>query len=105
MSKDCYQSQSGHGSDYLYTLPIVQRTSVKYKSKVSEPCLGRFDKHAGAFTRYVHAPNDSQSFGGMAVNSLIEDRDGLLWLATRESGLFSFDPRLDSDWESVIRNR
>ncbi len=31
----------GQGSDYLYTLPFVQYASVKYKSKVSEPCHQR----------------------------------------------------------------
>ncbi len=50
----------------------------------TEGGLNRLDRKSGGFTRYVP---------GLAVNSIDEDRDGLIWLATRGNGLMSLDPR------------
>ncbi len=49
----------------------------------TEGGLNKLDKRSGAFSRYAQT---------LAVNSIEEDRDGLLWLATRGNGLLCLDP-------------
>jgi len=53
--------------------------------------LNRFHVPTGKFTRFVHEPGDSQSFGGRGVFSLYQDRSGSLWVGTFDHGLERFN--------------
>ncbi len=52
--------------------------------------LSRFDGYR--FTTYQHDPHNSNSLSGNHVRALSEDRDGMLWIATANSGVNRFDP-------------
>ncbi len=45
------------------------------------------------FTHYRHDPKNKNSLSSNLVTSLCEDRDGRLWIGTRNGGLNAFDPK------------
>ena len=49
--------------------------------------LSKYDKSTGKFIHFLNNPADPESFNGKAIVSMIEDRDGILWIATRGGGL------------------
>ncbi len=53
--------------------------------------FGYLDLNTNGFTSYQHQPNNSNSLPGNVVNDIVEDAQGMLWLATF-SGLSRFDP-------------
>ncbi|HEX9875392.1 MAG TPA: two-component regulator propeller domain-containing protein [Gammaproteobacteria bacterium] len=54
--------------------------------------LFRMTETADSFERFVHNPHDSMTLSGNEVSSIIEDRDGRLWVGTTE-GLNLVDQR------------
>ena len=53
--------------------------------------LNRLDRETGRFTRYRHDPQDPQSLGSDAVQQILEDSAGRLWVSTFRVGLEQFD--------------
>jgi len=54
--------------------------------------LNRFDGYT--FKVYMHERNNSNSVGGVRVEALFKDRDGMLWLGCEQS-VDRFDPRTE----------
>jgi signal transduction histidine kinase/ligand-binding sensor domain-containing protein len=54
--------------------------------------LNRLNTETGAFTFFLHSPQDAQSLGDNRIWDMLEDRSGHFWLAT-SSGLERFDPQ------------
>ena len=52
--------------------------------------LNRYDGHE--FRVFNHNPQDSTSLPGHWVSTILEDKDGYLWVGTLEDGLGIFDP-------------
>lgn len=48
---------------------------------------------APKFTHYRHDPSNENSLSSNAVSSFCEDRDGILWIGTRNAGLNAFEPK------------
>jgi len=65
----------------------------------TEDGLNRFDGYR--FTVYKHVPSNPNSLSYNELKALYEDRNGILWVGTFESGLNSFDPST----EEVVRYR
>lgn len=61
----------------------------------TEDGLSRYDGQN--FTVYRHAPDDSTTLSGNIVTKLYEDRDGMLWIATRDGGISRYDYRLPAN--------
>lgn len=53
--------------------------------------LNRFNKGTNKFVRYSHDPEKPDSLGHDHVYAVIEDRDGIIWVATHGGGLNRFD--------------
>jgi len=49
--------------------------------------LSKYDKKTGTFIHFLNDPSDPESFNGKEVKSMIEDRDGTLWVTTWGGGL------------------
>ncbi len=56
--------------------------------------LSRFDGYH--FTTYQHDPLNPNSLSGNQVMDIFEDRDGMLWIATQNSGVNRFDPHTET---------
>ncbi len=54
--------------------------------------LDRLDPATGTFTHFRHSLNELGSLSNDTVRSILEDRDGTLWLGTA-SGLDRYDPK------------
>ena len=48
------------------------------------------------FTHYPYSADDEKGLSGNSVVSIIEDPDGILWLATANGGLNLFDPQTET---------
>jgi signal transduction histidine kinase/ligand-binding sensor domain-containing protein/DNA-binding response OmpR family regulator len=53
--------------------------------------LDKYDLKTKKFTRYQHAPGDPYSISDNLIRSLYEDKNGTLWIGTRDGGLNKFD--------------
>ncbi len=51
-----------------------------------------FDPETGAFTRYLHDPDDPTSVSGNGLCPLYEDPGGTIWIAPAGAGLDRFNP-------------
>ena len=60
------------------------------------PGINKFDPATERSTRYLHDPNNSNSFSGDSVASITADRRGYVWIATLDSGLDRFDPATET---------
>ena len=60
------------------------------------PGVNKFDPATERSTRYLHDPNNSNSFSGDSVASITADRRGHVWIATLDSGLDRFDPTTET---------
>ncbi|MEJ2595677.1 MAG: two-component regulator propeller domain-containing protein, partial [bacterium] len=49
--------------------------------------LSRFDKETETFVHFRNDPSDPESFVGKPVRSMMEDREGTIWVATLGGGL------------------
>ncbi|HMB24818.1 MAG: two-component regulator propeller domain-containing protein [Chloroflexota bacterium] len=59
----------------------------------TEDGLNRYDGYT--FKTYKPDPDAAYSLSDRWINSIVEDRDGYLWIATRQGGLNRFDPRTE----------
>lgn len=66
--------------------------------------LSKFNKKEGTFKNYVRNPNDSTSINNQTVNSIYEDRQGLLWIGTYSGGLNSFDKKTEIFTHYTVKN-
>jgi len=55
----------------------------------TEDGLNRYDGYN--FTVYKYDPENPNSFNGIWITSIYEDRSGVIWIGTRNSGLVRFD--------------
>ncbi|WP_297694747.1 two-component regulator propeller domain-containing protein, partial [uncultured Eudoraea sp.] len=53
--------------------------------------LNKFDRSKGAFTRYLHDPNNTNSLAGNKVRAIFEDSRGNFWIGTDKDGLHTLD--------------
>ncbi|MDM8567470.1 two-component regulator propeller domain-containing protein [Candidatus Halobeggiatoa sp. HSG11] len=94
----------GKGSYYGHS--IEDREGMIWIA-VAEDGLDRFDRETGIFTHYRHDPNDSDSLPESYGQSVIEDKDGNLWVTTSNK-IVLFDKKtgkvkqtyLASNWPS-----
>lgn len=76
--------------------------------------LNRFNKDTETFTHFINDSSDPESFVGKEVMSMMEDKDGIIWLATRGGGLLEITDKEngkfrqyvydDKDSNSIIHN-
>ena len=57
--------------------------------------LIRFDRENGTFTSYPHDPSNPKSLHHSFVTSILEDREGILWVGTW-NGLHKFDQKTET---------
>jgi GAF domain-containing protein/ligand-binding sensor domain-containing protein len=84
-----YRSQDGEpGDPYTLRSPFV--TNI-YEDRAGRFWIGttfgglnELDRETGRFTAYPYSPTGSNSFSGNSVRSLLEDREGKLWVASAE---------------------
>ncbi len=55
--------------------------------------LSRFDAAKNTFTNYQHDPDDPHSLSDNDIFCVFEDRDGFIWVATKNHGVNRFDPQ------------
>jgi len=80
----------------------------------SEFVLSKFDKGTNTFIHFANDPSNPESFVGKEVKSMIEDREGTIWVATWGGGLLKIiDKEIgnfiqfvhdDNDQSSIIHN-
>ncbi len=49
--------------------------------------LSKFNKETETFVHYQNDPSDPESFVGKKVSSMLEDNNGIIWIATQGGGL------------------
>src|SRR5919106_4046920 len=59
----------------------------------TEDGLNRYDGYT--FKSYKPDPDTPQSLSDRWISSIVEDKTGILWIATRLGGLNSYDPRTE----------
>ena len=59
----------------------------------TESGLSRYDGQD--FKNYRHDEDDPGSIGGNRINDIVEDKNGILWIATLRGGLNKYDPSTD----------
>lgn len=52
-----------------------------------QAALSKYDKKTGIFIHFLNNPDDPESFNGKEVRSMIEDKNGTIWVATFGGGL------------------
>ncbi|MCP4543070.1 MAG: PAS domain S-box protein [Chloroflexi bacterium] len=65
--------------------------------------LNNFDKTTGTWTHYTYDPDDVNSVSDNTITAILQDRDGPLWVGTKEGGLNSFDQHTGT-WTRYTRN-
>jgi signal transduction histidine kinase/ligand-binding sensor domain-containing protein/DNA-binding response OmpR family regulator len=54
--------------------------------------LNKIDRKTGKYTHYINNPDNTKSIPSVLINSLFEDKTGILWIGTYGNGLIKFDP-------------
>jgi PAS domain S-box-containing protein len=57
--------------------------------------LNHYDPETETFTHYLHDPDDPNSLGNDRILSLLEDREGVLWIGLDSAGLNRLDRRTE----------
>ncbi len=65
--------------------------------------LDIFDKSSGTFTHYVHDPQNPNSLSNNNVTSVIQGKDGVIWVGTVSGGLNRFDEKT-SKWTNFTHS-
>jgi PAS domain S-box-containing protein len=55
--------------------------------------LSRYDPETGHFNNYQHDPEDPHSLSDNEIFGLFEDREGFIWVATKNHGANRLDPK------------
>ncbi len=55
--------------------------------------LNSFNKKTQQFSRYLNDPEDRNSISGNSILSVFCDRDGFIWVGTKEGGLNKYNPK------------
>lgn len=69
---------------------IVTRQGVLFAG--SDRGLSRWNKTAGVFDNFIHAPEDSNSIGSGRIISICEDSAGNIWCGSDAGGISILDP-------------
>ncbi len=73
-------------TDYIF-VDKSENLWVGSSSPDGKSALSKYDKKTGAFVHFPNDPSDPESFNGKKVSSMIEDKNGILWVATFGGGL------------------
>lgn len=57
--------------------------------------LNKFDRRTETFTRYLHDPDDPHTLSENSVMRLVQEPNGMLWIATWEAGINRLNPATD----------
>jgi len=57
--------------------------------------LDKFNRNDGTFDHYKNNPKDKNSLSSNTIQHMVVDKDGIIWIATREGGLNRFDPKTE----------
>lgn len=91
----------GINSNYIF-LDNSGTLWVSSNEPYKEVVLCRFNKEDETFTYFKNEPNMPESFVGKEVKSMIEDRDGTLWIATLGGGLFEVIDRENGKFRQYL---
>ena len=67
--------------------------------------LNRFNKETETFTHFLNDSSDPESFNGKWVSSMIEDRDGILWIATDGGGLLEIIDKENGKFKHYLHDQ
>ncbi len=82
-----------HGLSHLLVYSVLQdRRGFMWFA--TEDGLNRYD--GISFKVYKHNPEDPKSLGSNSVTHLCEDREGNIWISTRNQGLDKFEPKTET---------
>lgn len=54
--------------------------------------VSRYDPSTGKLSHYTHDSLDPKSLSNDIINTMFEDRSGMLWIGTQENGISTFSP-------------
>jgi len=57
--------------------------------------LNKYNGYGGDMVVYKYDPSDSNSLSNNYIESLYEDKNGIIWVGTRSGGLNAFNPRVN----------
>ncbi len=70
---------------------IIRSITKDSRGYIWVGCNNALNRYDGSkFIRYVHNPKDSTSITGGAIDAIFEDKDGILWISTKD-GVCTFD--------------
>ncbi len=75
---------------YAWKIMVYEDQAGEVWVGTSGDGLERYDPASGSWRRYVHDPDDPRGLSNNSVETIHEDRDGVLWIGTR-TGLNRFD--------------
>ncbi|MBL0137782.1 MAG: hypothetical protein IPP86_04530 [Bacteroidetes bacterium] len=76
------------------TIWVGTADGVNVFGGISGKGLDRFDAKTSTFTHFNHREGDSASLSNNNVICLAEDKNGILWVGTRNGGLNRFEPTI-----------
>jgi len=76
----------GEGTNYLFIDKSGTLWINSWQSGKTD-VLNRLNKESGTFAHFEHDPANPESYAGKWISSMIEDRQGTLWMATMGGGL------------------
>ncbi|RYY16643.1 MAG: hypothetical protein EOO04_26645, partial [Chitinophagaceae bacterium] len=71
-------------------ITCIFQDSKKYIWIGTDYGLNRYDGYS--FLKIVHKPGDRNSLSGNKVSSIVEDKNGMLWIAAAFNGINCYDP-------------
>src|SRR5512138_1517032 len=75
------------------SVQVIFQDSLGFLWFGTEDGLNRYDGHT--FNTYKPDPDVASSLSDRWINSIVEDQNGYLWIATRQGGLNRFDLRTE----------
>ncbi|MCK5104198.1 MAG: hypothetical protein KAR17_15340, partial [Cyclobacteriaceae bacterium] len=66
--------------------------------------LSSFNKETETFIHFVNDPSDPESFAGKEVESMIEDKEGSIWVATRGGGLLEIIDKENGKFRQYVHD-
>ncbi len=93
-----YTTNDGLSQNYVY---CIFQDSKGFMWFGTRDGLNKFDGYT--FTHYKHKPFDEKSISHNIIRFLIEDKDGMIWIATGGGGLCRYD-RFKNEFISLMHN-